>query len=118
MSRDLRAVQEFSDKGRQMLSYPHWPLVPLSLKLLRIISRAIRDAVLKLSQRNISDYFKTHNKKEHVVLLNERSLSSRLHNPVPLPLHFLFSSLSSISKLSLITICITWRHRRSTLKQI
>lgn len=45
----------------------------------------------------------------HVVLLNEGSCSSRLHNPVPLPLHFLFSALSSISTLGLITICFTWR---------
>lgn len=55
MSRDLRAAQEFRNKGRQMLSSPHG-LLSLYLKK-KIINRVIRDTVIKLSQSNNTDNF-------------------------------------------------------------
>lgn len=52
MSGDLRAAQEFRNKGRQMPppSLPHWPPVPLSLSPLG--STAIRDTAKMLPLSN------------------------------------------------------------------
>jgi len=41
MSRDLRAAQEFYNKGRQMPPSPHYLLVPLSKKSLEINNGAV-----------------------------------------------------------------------------
>ncbi len=63
MSRDLRAGEEFRNKGGQMPPSPHWPLVPLSLQPLGITARAIKDTVIKISQSNKTDYDFILNKK-------------------------------------------------------
>lgn len=130
MWRDLRAAQEFYNKGRQMPPSPRWHLFPLSLKPLgspteesQILSQSFPRVITQMMIIFDKTLSKQTNKQinkirtvQHVVLLIDGSFTSRLHNPVSLPLHFLYSALSSISMLSLITIRFTWRQGLNSKK--